>query len=159
MITINFYINFQNYSLSTSKKPLVFCLPTLTLFPFMWQKVSSGVQAGFSLVPIYQRLQLRWVGTTLDASSPNTPKQYVHTDTDGYHHGDGLRPWRRCWRWLWKEALSAWQEEKLYHISPHGDLWIEQQLYECAKWSGSKDSTWRVLLNGALTDVCTDTWM
>lgn len=101
-------------------------------------QVSSWLQESISLVPIHQDVQLRWVGTTLFTASPNAPKQYVHADTNGYHHGDGLWPswgWWPSWWWLWEEVTAIWQEEKLCHISPHRNHWFE--------WWPSADAKWR----------------
>lgn len=117
----------------------------------MWHQVSSWVQESISLVPIHQGVQLRWVRTALYTASPDTPKQYVHANANGYHYCDGLRlSWRQrcCWWWLWKKALSVGQKEKLHHIPPHRDHWVERRQCEGAEWSSFKHSARGVLLKG-----------
>lgn len=132
-----FSIYFPNNNLSCF-------LPTLPLSLLMWHQVSSWLQASVSLVSIHQGVQLRRVGTTLYTAASNTPEQHVHTITNGYQHGGGLRPCRgrwRCWRWLWGKAFPVLSEEKLHHISPHGDHWMQRWQCENAKWGPSKWST------------------
>lgn len=112
------------------------------LFLSRCRQISSWLQASFSLVSIHQGVQLRWVGTTLHTAAPNTPEQHVHTVTNGYHPGGGVRPcrgWWWCRRWPWKEKLPVSKEEELHHISPLGDHWVQ--------WWRCENTEWRFMLN------------